>query len=194
MLITVVGTDFPGALGVLVKGDDIVTDFSKARVRAILDIYSLQGRSREQQAADIAEHAIDLALSRRRRDAYLARNALRNARFSVLRSIRSDVQRVEPRSGDDPDASIEMLMSDDGVSKAARPISVERALIMRDALDTLLNQVKAELGPLGVEVARRYLDTIEHVAGELGISEDRVKTLRADIRAIAERMSDEVRP
>lgn len=170
--------------------------FSTARKRALVSLYMFTASRRLQLHADIGEHAIGLALSERRPDAYLARSAIRNARCTQLRQLRREARiRVEvPPDPDGTDAAFDAVMAQDGVSVSARPPSIERTLLIRDSLNMLLDEVEAELGEMGRIVAQRYQDEVAEVATALRCGEWRVKELRAGVRRIADRLASEVRP
>ncbi len=170
--------------------------FTRERVRALGSLYKSAATRRSQSAADIAEYAIGLALSERRADEYLARNAIRNARCTQLRRLRQDVEHHK-QLGDDPggaDAALDRVMAGDTVSKAAQPPSIERTLLIRDSLNMLLDEVERQLGARGRIVAERYQDEVTEVAADLGCEQWRVKDLRAAIRRIADRLAADVRP
>lgn len=173
-----------------------MTKFTPERVRALNSLYKSAANRRSQFAGDIAEHAIGLALSEHRADTYLARNAIRNARCTLLRRLKTDVEHRKQLS-DDPagvDASFDRAMAGDTVSKAAQPPSIERTLLIRDSLNMLLDEVERQLGERGRIVTERYQDEVAEVAADLGCEPWRVKDLRAAIRQIAERLAADVRP
>lgn len=170
--------------------------FTPERIRALDSLYKSAATRRSQSASDIAEHAIGLALSDRRADAFLARNAIRNARCTQLRRLRHDVQHCK-QLVDDPggaEAALDRAMARDTVSKAAQPPSIERTLLIRDSLNMLLDEVERQLGARGRIVAERYQDEVAEVAADLGCAQWRVKDLRAAIRQIADRLAADVRP
>lgn len=170
--------------------------FSRARERALLSLYTYTRRRRDQRQADIGEHAIGLALSERRSDPFLARNVIRNARCTLLRRVRRDVEHRKELSADPDgvDSSFDRVMAGDTISKAAQLPSPERRLLIADSLNMLLDEVERRLGADGRAVAERFEDSVDEVSEELGLQPWRVKELRAGVRAIALRLTDEIRP
>ncbi len=172
-----------------------MTNFTAARTGALLHLYKFAANRTSQLNADIGEHALGLALSERRPDPFLFRSAIRNARCTVLRRLRCDVaRRAKFPETASVDGGYDAVMADDTTSAMAQPPSLERVLIMRDAFDMVVKEVRRDFGDQGVEVTRRFLDPIEDVAADLGCSTARIKRLRAEVRNIAERLTDEVRP
>jgi hypothetical protein len=172
--------------------------FSTARKRALLHIYDIHRRCEgDRRRAEIAEHAIDLALSERRADAYLVRSVMRNSKHTVLTRLKRETARAaHPPANDNADAaaSLDAMMAKDDLCKAAQPPSPEHDVLMRDAFSKLLDVVERRLGADGAEVMRRFEDPVEEVARDLGCSADRVKVLRRGVREIALPMKGHIFP
>ena len=172
--------------------------FSPARKRALLHIYALHRRAGgDRRRADIAEHAIGLAMSERRSDAYLVRSVMRNSKHTVLSRLKreaSSTAHLPASDNPDPAAPLDAMMAKDSLCKAAQAPTVERDVIMRDSFNKLLSIVEDKLGPNGAEVMRRFEDPVDEVARDLGCSGDRVKALRAGVRKIAFSVAGLIRP
>jgi len=173
-------------------------NFTPARTRAILDIYDLH-RSWEGDRfrSEIAEHALDLALSAKRPDAYLVRSALRNSQTTIVAKQKREYRRTIKLPANDngpPTEALEAQMAKDDLCNSAQPPSPERDLEMRAAYTLLLEAVELRLGRDGADVMRRYEDTVEDVARDLHRSVDYIKELRRAVREIAFAMEKRIRP
>lgn len=156
--------------------------FTEARTRALLTLQSLRGRRDPSSIEfDVADRAISLALSSVRKETpYLVRDCLRNARSTEFRS-----QRRSRRGGVDfaSPAAAEADPADFVGDERPDPFELV-------AWEAAYAQFTARVGRLGRHAERALVglvenEPVEKTARETGISTRKLKSLRAEIRALS---------
>lgn len=163
-----------------------MTYWTPARSRAVRRLQSQRTRWQDDPVRrEIAERAVTLSLSSKRRDVGLANRAWRDAKKQLERDLARE--RPHPLSGGDglAPADVEALICRDRDYLAMHPPSVERALICSESLGTMLQRIESSLGGEALEVAKQMREPVSDTAIKLGMSESKVKRLRADVRAFA---------
>ncbi len=162
-----------------------MTTWTPARTRAVRRLQEQRRRWRDDPVyRDIADRAVTISLSPKRADRSLARNAWIDAKKQLERE--QALEAVHPLTlPDGSPADIDDVIGRDPGYLAKHLPSVERALIHRESLGTMLDQIETGLGAEALAVAQRMREPVADTAVVLGMSESKVKRLRADIRALA---------
>lgn len=135
------------------------------------------------ETSEIADHAIDLALSPTRDDpspALLFRNVWRNARFIVRR--RREVV-LDPITADSP---VGRLLEDGALSAVSKPETPEDLIIAKDLAERIRGAADC-VDRHGAECFDGLLagESLEETAQRLHITPRSVRHIRAQIRAFA---------
>ncbi len=163
-----------------------MTNWTPARSRAVRRLQDQRIRWHDDPVRrEIAERAVTLSLSAKRRDVGLAGRAWRDAKKQLER----DLAREKPhplQGGDGVDAAdVEAVICRDRNYLANHPPSVERVLAAQEALTAVIADITATLGTDAARVAELMNDPVADTAATLGFSESKVKHLRAQVRAFA---------
>lgn len=159
--------------------------WTPARQRAVRRLQEQRHRWRDDPVRrEIADRAITFSLSSKRNDLALAGRAWRDAKKQLERQAAREA--VHPLTLPDGSAAdIDDVIGRDPGYLASHPPSVERALIDCQSLATMLERIGSGLGGDAAEVAKRMREPVADTAASLGMSESKVKRLRADVRAFA---------
>lgn len=162
--------------------------FSALRWRAVADLQNMRAKSHPGSLEfDACDRAIDYILDGQRRDSpYLARNAYRNARWSIVRERRAEIATVPVLASTLDWIEASALDHSRRHDDAELPVGAEHYLSRRENMEALRSRLGAinSRAPQVLDHWRNGMD-VAATAKVLCISTHYVKKLRRTIQTVA---------